>query len=95
MLFFKNEKYREVMDLISTAGTVGLHLVSATFVGLAMGWALDHYLEKWFGWKTSPWFLLGMLLMGIVAGFRNVYHEVKRIQRAEKRGAEKKNGPGK
>lgn len=98
MLFFKNEKYKDVLDLLSTAGTVGLHLVSSTFIGLAMGWALDHYLNKWFGWETWPWITMSMLCLGIVAGFRNVYFEAKRIQRAEKREKDaysgKGNGPG-
>ena len=38
------------------ASTIGLNLVLATFVGLAMGYGIDYGLEKWFGWNTKPWF---------------------------------------
>jgi ATP synthase protein I len=57
---------------------VGLNLVSATFVGLAMG----YWLDRWLG--TSPWLLLVFLVLGIVAGFRNVLVEVRKIQRADR-----------
>ena len=30
------------------ASTVGLNLVLATFVGLAMGYGLDYAMDKWF-----------------------------------------------
>ncbi len=44
-MFFKNFFTREVTDLLSNAATIGLHLVSATFVGLAMGYYLDKWLD--------------------------------------------------
>lgn len=81
MFFLKNEKYKDVADLLYTAGTIGLNLVSATFVGLGLGWLADKYIEEWFGVTTKPWGLLFMLVMGIIAGFRNVYDEAKRIMR--------------
>lgn len=58
--------------------TVGIALVAATLIGLAMG----YYLDKWLG--TGPWLTLIFLVMGIVSGFRNVYilteRELKRQQ---------------
>ncbi len=42
-------------------------MVAATFIGLAMGYYLDRWLE------TSPWLTLAFLLLGIVSGFRNVF----------------------
>ena len=42
-------------------------MVAATFIGLAMG----HYLDKWL--DTGPWLTLIFLLLGIVAGFRNIF----------------------
>ncbi|WP_022663113.1 AtpZ/AtpI family protein [Paucidesulfovibrio longus] len=86
MFFFKGDRHRELIDQLSTAGTIGLNLVSSTFIGLAMGWFLD----KWLG--TKPWMLLIMLLFGIVAGFRSVIREVQHIQRSDKKhdaGAER------
>jgi ATP synthase protein I len=79
MFFFKGDRHRELIDQLSTAGTIGLNLVSSTFIGLAMGWFLD----KWLG--TKPWLLLVMLLFGIVAGFRSVIREVQHIQRSDKK----------
>lgn len=68
-------------QLIRTLGflsSVGISMVAATFIGLAMG----YYLDKWLG--TSPWMTLIFLAFGIVAGFRNIYilteRELKRQQ---------------
>ncbi|MFA7166864.1 MAG: AtpZ/AtpI family protein [Desulfoplanes sp.] len=60
---------------------VGIHLVTCTFVGFAMG----YFLDKWLG--TKPWCLLAFLLFGIAAGFKNMYIEVKKLQEQdEKKG---------
>ncbi|MGE4468713.1 MAG: AtpZ/AtpI family protein [Desulfovibrio sp.] len=88
MAFFKGDRHREIIDQLSTAGTIGLHLVCSTFVGMAFGW----YLDKWLG--TKPWLLLVMLIFGIIAGFRNVIHEMQRIQQADKKLDQKINGTG-
>jgi Uncharacterized protein conserved in bacteria len=77
-MFFPNQgKPSGAMELLSTAGTIGLQLVVSTFIGLAMG----YFLDKWLG--TSPWLLVIFLLLGIVAGFRDVFLEVQRIQKKE------------
>ncbi|WP_031484479.1 AtpZ/AtpI family protein [Maridesulfovibrio frigidus] len=80
-MFFKGNK--EAIDLLGNAATIGTHLVCSTFVGMAIGW----YLDKWLG--TKPWFLLIFLLVGIGAGFKNVFDEVQKIQRKDQR-----KGPG-
>ena len=46
---------------------VASELASAIMVSGFLGWQID----KWAG--TDPWFLLGFLFLGIVAGFWNVY----------------------
>jgi ATP synthase protein I len=81
MLFFKKfkEKHKEYLDLIYDAGTIGIQLVVSTFIGLAMG----YYLDEWLG--TQPWLLIIFLILGIVAGFRNVYREAKKILEADKK----------
>lgn len=68
------------------ASTVGLNLVLATFVGLAMGYGLDYIMDKWFGVHTSPWFTIIFLLLGIIAGFR----ELIRMARKTYNGNNKK-----
>lgn len=75
MFFPKQDKPSGAVELLYTAGTIGLHLVSATFVGLAMG----YFLDMWLG--TSPWLLVIFLILGIVAGFRDIFLEARRIHR--------------
>jgi ATP synthase protein I len=79
MFFFKKKnKHAETMGL---AYMMGLHLVSGVVVGLAMG----YYLDKYFG--TRPWLMLVFLVFGIIAGYRNMFREMKRIQRKEAEAA--------
>jgi ATP synthase protein I len=54
--------------------TIGLTLVVATVLGLAGG----YYLDRWLG--TSPWLTLVGLLLGIAAGFVNLFRTVKRAE---------------
>lgn len=49
---------------------VGVELVSALLVGLAIGWGLDHFL------RTKPLFLILFMLLGGVAGIINVWRLV-------------------
>jgi ATP synthase protein I len=55
--------------------TVGITLVVATVIGLAGG----YYLDRWLG--TSPWLTLVGLLLGIAAGFVNLFRAVRRAER--------------
>jgi ATP synthase protein I len=52
--------------------SVGIALVLATVMGLAGGYFLDH----WLG--TSPWLAMIGLLIGIIAGFVNLFRSVNR-----------------
>lgn len=70
-------------EIIVNAATIGLHLVCATFIGLAIG----YYLENWLcehGWCYKPWVMLFWLVSGIAAGFKNIYLEVKKIDKAQR-----------
>ncbi|SHN54561.1 AtpZ/AtpI family protein [Desulfovibrio litoralis] len=67
---------KQSSDALTYAGVIGLHLVSGTLVGGVMG----YFLDKWLG--TGPWFFLIMLVFGIVAGFKNVLFDTKRLLRA-------------
>ncbi len=55
------------------ASTVGLNLVLATAVGLAMGYGIDYAMDKWFGLHTRPWFTIIFLIIGIISGFRDLF----------------------
>jgi len=70
------------VDSLLRASLIGIHMVASTFIGLAMGYFLDKWLQ------TGPWLTMLFLLFGIVGGFTNMFREVKRIERGEKeRGA--------
>ncbi len=62
-------------------GSIGLHLVSGVIVGVLIGYYLDRYFD------TSPWLTIVFFFLGIGAGFRNMYKDVKKYISSE----EKKN----
>ncbi|GAB6162167.1 AtpZ/AtpI family protein [Desulfothermus naphthae] len=63
----------EYISSLMKASIVGIHLVTATFVGLAIG----YFLDKWLG--TKPIMTIIFLLFGIAAGYKNMYMEIKGI----------------
>jgi len=63
----KEEEKRTLWRNLLEASTVPLNVVVATFVGLAIGYGLD----KLFG--TSPYLTFIFLILGIVAGFRELF----------------------
>lgn len=75
-MFFKSQKYKH-SESMGLAYLMGVHLVSGVIVGLVMG----YYLDKYFG--TKPWLTLLFLIFGIIAGYRNMFREMKRIQKSE------------
>lgn len=74
---YKEKKSREHWVLLATASTMGLSLVLATFIGLGIGYYLDHYIFP----QAAPWLTLIFLVLGIIAGFRNLYILGKRAQK--------------
>ena len=84
-MFFKGLD-RDYWNNLLRASLVGIHLVTATFLGLAMG----YFLDKWLG--TKPWLTMIFLLLGIAAGFKNMYQEVKSIQDSEAKKDQKSDG---
>ncbi|WP_165176315.1 AtpZ/AtpI family protein [Desulfovibrio sp. ZJ369] len=61
------------MEALATTGVIGLHLVSGPLVGFAIGYGLDY----WLG--TGPWGKLIFLVIGIAAGFLNVYRDTRHL----------------
>ncbi|BDV00114.1 hypothetical protein TDMWS_01990 [Thermodesulfomicrobium sp. WS] len=78
---FFGKKKNDFFELLGMASVMGIHLVSGIIVGLVMG----YYLDKWLG--TKPWLLVVFLIFGIIAGYRNMFREMQRIQRKEKDAA--------
>lgn len=86
------EDRRQLIKSLGFLSGVGISMVAATFIGLAMG----YYLDKWLG--TTPWLTLIFLGFGIVSGFRNVYilteRELKRQQQENEKEHKDGEGPG-
>jgi ATP synthase protein I len=61
----KKETRRYIKEL-GYFSTIGLSVALAIFIGLAVGLWLD----KKFG--THPWLMIIFLILGIVAGYRNI-----------------------
>jgi ATP synthase protein I len=77
MLFSKDGRWVQITQLGGTAGTLGLHIVSAIIVGLVIGYFLDDY----FG--TKPWMIMIFFIVGVVAGFKMVFEDFRKLQRRE------------
>jgi ATP synthase protein I len=75
------------ISLLGTASTMGLHMVSGPVVGGGLGWLADRWLDTW------PWGAGAGVLLGIVAGFRNVWKDARwLIREQEKQGPDKGDG---
>ena len=59
-----------VMRQLARLSTIGITLVAATAIGLAIG----YWLDRWIG--TSPWLTMVFTLFGIVAGFLNLFRDL-------------------
>jgi F0F1-type ATP synthase assembly protein I len=66
---------KEMLKLLTQFSTIGFTMAGCIFIGLWFG----HYLDsKVFDGRTSPWFTLIFLAIGIVAGFKNLYQMSRR-----------------
>lgn len=59
--------------------TLGITLVGAGAAGLVIG----YYLDKWL--KTAPVMTIVFFCIGTVAGFRQIYREVRRLESDDKK----------
>ncbi|MDZ7760924.1 MAG: AtpZ/AtpI family protein [Desulfovermiculus sp.] len=83
-MVLKKKVDKEYWDSLMRASLLGIHLVATTFIGLAIGYFLDIWLE------TKPWLTLIFLVLGIAAGFKNMFAEVKKIQKSDEQASKKK-----
>ncbi|MBI2841308.1 MAG: AtpZ/AtpI family protein [Acidobacteria bacterium] len=65
----KAAQYRK----LSLLSTVGLMFPSSIGVGIAIG----YFLDRWIG--TQPWLLMLFALLGIAAGFVNLFRVVSKF----------------
>ena len=66
---------KDAWKALAELSTIGMTMVLATVIGLAGG----YFGDRWLG--TTPWLTLGGLLLGIVAGFVNLFRTVNRAGR--------------
>ena len=62
-----DEKNLQPGNALGLAFRIGVELVSAVAIGLAIGWLLDRWLD------TKPWLMLVFIFTGGAAGILNVY----------------------
>lgn len=82
------EEDRQLFKSLGFLSSIGISMVAATLIGLAMGYYLDQWLE------TSPWFTLIFLLFGIIAGFRNMFILTRREVRRQQENDDRNNRTG-
>ncbi len=70
----KRETRRAFKEL-AYYSSLGLSVSLAIFIGLGIGVWLDRKFD------TSPWFTLIFLVLGIIAGFRNIALVIKRARK--------------
>lgn len=76
-------KQKLLFKMILDASMVGLQLVFATFIGLAVGYGLDYVMDKWFGIQTFPWLMVIFFIFGIIAGFRDLFRMAMKSTKTE------------
>jgi ATP synthase protein I len=72
--FMKRETRRSIKEL-AYYSSLGLSVSLSIFIGLAIGVYLDRR------WDTSPWLTLIFLVLGILAGFRNIGLAIKKARK--------------
>lgn len=67
---------KQIYEWLGYASTIGLALAFSVVIGALFGF----YVDKWVFGKAKLFFYI-FLVMGIIAGFRNVYILGKRFQK--------------
>ena len=70
----KRDTRRSIKEL-AYYSSIGLSVVLAIVIGLTIGVLLDRH------FASSPWFTLIFLVLGIVAGFRNLALAMKKARK--------------
>jgi len=69
------EESKQYIKLLAMVSSMGISMGLAIVIGVLIGYHLD----KWL--KTSPYFFLIFMIFGIVAGFRNIFIIMKRVEK--------------
>jgi len=75
---------RQLFRSLAMVSSMGISVVLAIAIGVWFGLTLDRWLN------TTPWFFYIFLLIGIAAGFKNVYviagREIRKSDDNDQRG---------
>lgn len=74
-LFFMNRETRRWIKELAYFSSLGLSMALSVFIGLAIGIYLDRVFD------VTPWLTLVFLVMGIIAGYRNIALAIKKIRK--------------
>ncbi len=69
------EEKKDFLRLLGVLSTVGINIVVATAIGFLIGYWLDSLLG------TKPWLMVFFTILGIIAGFRNLFSIISRVTR--------------
>lgn len=75
-----SENGNPLFGMLGTASTMGMHMISGPLVGGGLGYLCDTYF-----FDSYPIGLCIGMVLGVFAGFRNIYLDAKYMQREEKR----------
>ncbi len=70
-----SDSRREYMKLLADFSTIGMTVVFSIFIGVGIGYYLDH---KVFDGRTYPWLTLIFLGFGVASAFLNLYRMATR-----------------
>jgi ATP synthase protein I len=71
------EDKRQLFRSLGFLSGIGISMVAASFIGLYIGITLDEWLN------TKPWMTVIWLVIGIIAGFRNIFIMTRRALREQ------------
>lgn len=71
----KSSNRQEIIKLLAEFSTIGMTVAFSIFIGVGIGYFLDH---KVFKGRTAPWLTLIFLGFGVGAAFKNLFAMAKR-----------------
>lgn len=75
VLYFMKKDTKRAFRELAYYSSLGLSVSLSIFIGLAVGIYLDRRFE------TSPWCTLIFLVLGIIAGFRNIAIAIRKARK--------------
>jgi ATP synthase protein I len=70
-----SDNRKEAIKLLADFSTIGMTVAFSIFIGVGIGYLLDH---KVFSGRTYPWFTLIFLGFGVASAFLNLYRMARR-----------------